>query len=100
MGRLPEPSGASAWERTPVLRRLGNHSLLEHWFKELGPSRTPQGIVDRRYYCRCVALRASEQFLLIRKRLIDRSVHRLNSTPGHVAVNRIPAHALVLPAVA
>ena len=81
----PEPSGASAWERTPARKWLGNlarlalvqrvYGRLEHR-REHGSQPAPR-----------TTWRASEQLFLTGQHLIDRGPHACDSTPCGDRVN-------------
>ena len=61
-------------------------SLREHWFKEyVADSNTPGNMDERRGAKNRDD--ESEELFLARQRLIDRGVHRLDSTPRHRTVN-------------
>ena len=62
-------------------------SLREHWFKECMADSNTAGNMERTPRDDVPRDGGSEQFFLARKRLIDRRLHRLDSTPRRRSVN-------------
>src|SRR6478672_8443950 len=92
IGRLPGPSGASAWGRTPVRIWRGNlatRALVQRTYGRIehrrGLKQQANGDAVPRSTRPGPAL---EQLFLASKRLVDRRLHRLDSTPRGLTVNR------------